>query len=108
MQQAGGPGGARAPHFLTEHLTLSKPGGHIIPTQYYVPPPQIFRPCDGPEMLYQSSRVSYKILISEACEFHVGLKNQSTTLTTNQKDSLTFFTSTTIGVFYLRFLASTS
>ena len=22
-------------------------GGHIIPTQYYVPP-QIFRPCDGP------------------------------------------------------------
>ena len=22
-------------------------GGHIIPTQYYVPPTQISRPCDG-------------------------------------------------------------
>ena len=102
-----GAGGHVRFHFLADQLTLSQPGGHIIPTQYYVPPP-IFRPCDGPEMLYQSSRVSYKILISEACEFHVGHQNQSTTLTTNQKDSLTFFTSTTIGVFYLRFLASTS
>ena len=25
------------------------PGGHIIPTQYYVPS-RIFRPCDGPDM----------------------------------------------------------
>ena len=45
---SGGAGEARAPHFLADHLTLSQPGGHIIPTQYYVPP-QIFRPCDGPE-----------------------------------------------------------
>ena len=40
--------------FLTDQLTLSQPvgaggGGHIIPTQYYVPS-QIFRPCDGPDM----------------------------------------------------------
>ena len=42
-------GGARAPpHFLADQLTLSQPGGHIIPTQYYVPP-RIFRPCDGPD-----------------------------------------------------------
>ena len=27
----------------------TRAGGHIIPTQYYVPPPQIFRPYDGPE-----------------------------------------------------------
>ena len=33
-----GPGEARAPHFLSDQLTLSQPGGHIIPTQYYVPP----------------------------------------------------------------------
>ena len=35
---SGGAGEARAPHFLADHLTLSQPGGHIIPTQYYVPP----------------------------------------------------------------------
>ena len=40
-------GGARAPHFLSDQVTLSQPGGHIIPTQYYVPP-RIFRLCDGP------------------------------------------------------------
>ena len=46
-----GPGGhVPPPHFLADQLTLSQPGGgHIIPTQYYVPP-QIFRPCDGPEI----------------------------------------------------------
>ena len=40
--------GARAPHFLADQLTLSQPGGHIIPTQYYVPPPDfqtLRRPC---------------------------------------------------------------
>ena len=37
---SGGAGEARAPHFLADHLTLSQPGGHIIPTQYYVPPPR--------------------------------------------------------------------
>ena len=45
--QAGGGGPVPPPHFLADQLTLSQPGGHIIPTQYYVPP-QIFRPCDGP------------------------------------------------------------
>ena len=37
-----GPGGARAPQFLADQLTLSQPGGHIIPTQYYVPLPPGF------------------------------------------------------------------
>ena len=46
---SGGAGGACTPHFLADQLTLSQPGGgHIIPTKYYVPPPRIFRPCDGP------------------------------------------------------------
>ena len=39
---SGGAGEARAPHFLADHLTLSQPGGYIIPTQYYVPPPPRF------------------------------------------------------------------
>ena len=39
------------PHFLTDQLTLSQPGGHIIPTQYYVPS-QIFRPRDSPEKVW--------------------------------------------------------
>ena len=34
--------------FLADQLTLSQPGGQFIATQYYVPP-QIFRPCDGPD-----------------------------------------------------------
>mgnify|MGYP007015620637 CR=1 FL=1 len=38
-------------------------GGHIIPTQWYMPP-QIFRPCDGPVInikltLYQSEGADY-------------------------------------------------
>ena len=32
---SGGAGG----QFLADELTLYQPGGHIIPTQYYVPPP---------------------------------------------------------------------
>ena len=36
-------GGHVLPHFLADQLTLSQPGGHIIPTQYYVPPPPYFR-----------------------------------------------------------------
>ena len=47
---SGGAGEARAPHFLADHLTLSQPGGHIIPTQYYVPP-QIFDPCCMPAVI---------------------------------------------------------
>ena len=38
-----------SPHFLADQLILSQPGGHIIPTQYYVPP-LIFGPCDGPDL----------------------------------------------------------
>ena len=50
-EQARRKRGAVAPQFLAEQLTLSQPGGggHIIPTQYYVPS-RIFRPCDGPAM----------------------------------------------------------
>ena len=41
LSQAGGPGGHVPPHFLSDQLTLSQPrgGGHIIPSQNYVPPP---------------------------------------------------------------------
>ena len=45
-----------APHFLADQLTLSQPGGHIIPTQYYVPP-RIFIPCDGPVQV-QANNIS--------------------------------------------------
>ena len=43
-------GGLQPPQFLTDELTLSQPGGHIIHTQYYTsPPPLDFqtlrRPC---------------------------------------------------------------
>ena len=67
MQQAGGPGaggGARAPpHFLADQLTLSQPGGHIIPTQYYVPP-QIFDPCCMPALLNKNEWVRSKVIVS--------------------------------------------
>ena len=40
LSQAGGLGGAIAPQFLAEQLTLSQPGGQIIPTTtYYEPHP---------------------------------------------------------------------
>ena len=35
------------PQFLTDQLTLSQPGGHVIITQYYKPH-RIFRPCNSP------------------------------------------------------------
>ena len=51
-QGGGGAWGASAPpQFLTDQLTLSQPGRHIIPTQYYVPT-QIFRPRDSPEKVW--------------------------------------------------------
>ena len=47
LLQAGVLGG----QFLTDLLTLSQPGEHIDPTQYYKPPPPDFqtlrRPCIG-------------------------------------------------------------
>ena len=36
-RKRGGRGGM-CPPLLADKLTLSQPGGHIIPTQYYVPP----------------------------------------------------------------------
>ena len=39
MQQGGRQGGQPPPQILANQLTLSRPGGHIIPTQYYLPPP---------------------------------------------------------------------
>ena len=38
VARGGGSGGASAPQFLADQLTLYQPGGHIIPTQYYKPP----------------------------------------------------------------------
>ena len=50
LSQAGWLGGwAQAPHqFLAEQLTLSQPGGQIMPT-LVLRAPLIFRPCDGPK-----------------------------------------------------------
>ena len=42
LLQVGGLGGP-APQFLADQFTLSQPGGHILPTQYYVPPPPDFQ-----------------------------------------------------------------
>ena len=48
------------PHFLTDQLTLSQPGGgHIIPNQYYVPS-RIFRPCDGPAAIKYNVNLANK------------------------------------------------
>ena len=47
----------KRPHFLTDQLTLSQPGWHIIPTQYYVPS-RIFRPCDGPDICFKKTNDS--------------------------------------------------
>ena len=44
-----GAGGALAPQFLAEQLTLSQPGGQIMPTTV-LRAPRIFRPCDGPAL----------------------------------------------------------
>ena len=55
---SGTAGWACAPHFLVDQLTLSQPGWHIIPTQYYKPPPPEFSDlattllCIGPAMHY--------------------------------------------------------
>ena len=54
---ASGGGFSLPLHLLADQLTLSQPGGHIIPTQYYVPPPHIFRPCDGPAFLVQLEQI---------------------------------------------------
>ena len=46
----GGSGAAKALPVLGRPINpISTRGGHIIPNQYYVPP-QIFRPCDGPDV----------------------------------------------------------
>ena len=48
LSQVGGRGRGRPPpQFLTDQLTLSQPGGHILLTQY-CQHTWIFRPCDGP------------------------------------------------------------
>ena len=46
LSQAGG--GALAPQFLAKQLTLSQPGGQIMPTTV-IQAPRIFWPCDGPD-----------------------------------------------------------
>ena len=44
---SGGAGGAFPPVFFAKQLTLSQPGGQIMPTTVLLAP-RIFRPCDGP------------------------------------------------------------
>ena len=44
----GGLWGLQPPQCLAEQLTLSQPGGQIMPTTVLQAPPWIFRPCDGP------------------------------------------------------------
>ena len=41
--------GCRSRGGLAEQLTLSQPGGQIMPTTVLRAPPRIFRPCDGPD-----------------------------------------------------------
>ena len=43
-----GAGGASAPQYLTDQLTLSQQGGGRLCPPQYKQPPRIFRPCDGP------------------------------------------------------------
>ena len=47
-EQTGGLGGfSPLPQFLAKQLTISQPGGQIIPTTV-LRAPRNFRPCDGP------------------------------------------------------------
>ena len=46
-RRKGGLWGLQPPQCLAEQLTLSQPGGQIMPTTV-LQAPQIFRPCDGP------------------------------------------------------------
>ena len=53
----GGGEGALAPsHFLAEQLTLSQPGGQIMPPTV-LRAPRIFRPCDGPVVIHPNDPV---------------------------------------------------
>ena len=47
---------------MADQLTLFQPGGHIIPTQYYVPF-RIFRPCDGPVCLDEIEIIHKKVTL---------------------------------------------
>ena len=58
LSQAGGLVGPLAPpQFLAEQLTLSRPGGQIMPTTV-LRAPRIFRPCNGPAYTYYT--ISYQ------------------------------------------------
>ena len=48
-KRTAGEGSLRPPVFGRSVNPIST-GGHILPTQYYEPPPQIFRPFDGPAL----------------------------------------------------------
>ena len=60
--QAGGPGGLVPPHFLSDQLTLSQPGGAHYPHPV-LRAPQIFRPCDGPVLSTYNSLTQYAYFI---------------------------------------------
>ena len=69
----GGLGGLKPPQFLADQLTLSQPGGHILPTQYYEPS-RIFRPCDGPDTYYSNLLRLYSHSQKNPSNSHVEVK----------------------------------
>ena len=48
------PWGCQHPQILVDQLTLSQPGGQIMPNYYWHP--RIFRPSDGPEIMRHTVR----------------------------------------------------
>ena len=52
-----GAGGHVRFHFLADQLTLSRPGGHIIPTQYYLLAPQEFQTLRRPWVAYYKGEI---------------------------------------------------
>ena len=51
--------GLEPPQCLAEQLTLSQPGGQIMPTTVLqANPPPIFKPCDGPIMEMNKSLIA--------------------------------------------------
>ena len=58
QSETGMPGPPWHPHILTDQLTLSQPGGQIMPTTLLLPH-RIFRPSYGPQFIDALSRKGY-------------------------------------------------
>ena len=52
----GGLGGLQPPHFFSDQLTLSQPGGGAHYVHHITMLPRIFRRCDGPAIPMHCSR----------------------------------------------------